>query len=89
LVYPNPFAPTLAVDKVLKFDNIPVRSRIRIFTVTGELVWEKSDVGGRVQWDGTNQGGSAAVSGIYIYLVDLENGEKITGKIFLTRWDGE
>jgi len=82
-VYPNPFNPKTAAGRALKFDNLPPVSDIRIYTVTGELVRTFTAVSGRILWDGKNTTGADVVSGIYLYMVTLPNGEKITGKIYL------
>jgi len=84
-VYPNPFNPAKAVGKVLKFENVPPASRIRIFTVTGELVCEFQNVEGRQFWNGENALGGDVSSGIYLYVISLQNNEKVIGKIFLCR----
>jgi hypothetical protein len=82
-VYPNPFNPGTAVGRVLKFDNCPRESEIKIFTVSGELVRQYANVLGRQTWDGKNQNGAEVVTGIYLFVVSSPDGTKYTGKIFL------
>ncbi|MCD4814761.1 hypothetical protein K8S19_13855 [bacterium] len=84
-VYPNPFNPAKAVGGQLKFENLPIDSKIRIFTVSGELVRNLIANQDRGTWDGRNQAGAEVVSGVYLYVVDFFDREKRIGKIFLIR----
>jgi hypothetical protein len=69
--YPNPFNPTTTISFAL-----PTATdwRLRIFNITGALVWEqngRSD-GGLVNavWDGYGSNGERAASGVYLYRLD-------------------
>ena len=68
-VHPNPLRPALG-HAVMRFDNLPGGSRLRICTLAGEKVQDLSaDTTGRATWDGTNQAGQKAASGVYIVYV--------------------
>ncbi len=61
---------------------------LRIYTVTGELVYEKGVEGNaganKLAWGVRNQGGEAVASGLYVYALQAEGGNGIarkTGKI--------
>ncbi len=84
-VYPNPFKPDTASGHVLKFDNCPEGTEIRIYTVTGELVRKYADVSGKQTWDGKNTQGSDVASGVYMYVVVQSDGSKTLGKVFVVR----
>jgi hypothetical protein len=83
VVYPNPFRPREAKDYVLKFIGLTDDVEITIFTVSGDVVWNKHFrySGGGATWDGRNSQGKEVSSGLYIYQVTNEDGEKFTGRI--------
>ncbi|MFH1620355.1 MAG: fibronectin type III domain-containing protein [bacterium] len=100
LVYPVPWVPNDGQndngkpfnagdpDSGIIFDNLTSNVRIRVFTVSGELVWEKesSDSTGRIQWDGRNRSGRAVASGGYFAVIsDTAAGSKVTRKIAVIR----
>lgn len=65
-IYPNPYRPN-SVSDVMHFANMPPGARIKIYTFLGELVRSiKADVNGMASWDGVNDSGRAAASGVYI-----------------------
>ncbi len=78
LVYPNPF---LSRYNVLTFRKLPKNATVRIFTLNGELIREiKTNI-----WDGKNQNGDKVSSGVYIYLIQTEDGRTTTGKLAVIR----
>ncbi|MEW6617980.1 MAG: gliding motility-associated C-terminal domain-containing protein [bacterium] len=80
-VYPNPFKPSKGHDKIT-FDGLADAVKIRIYKITGELVYEKEYLAtsGYVFWNGTNNHGQTLASGVYIYVIE-GSGEKAIGKI--------
>ena len=69
--YPNPFNPTTTIN----FD-LPTKTdvQIKVFNVLGQvvntLVDESLEAGSyKVDWDGTNQAGAHAASGVYFYKI--------------------
>jgi len=90
-VYPNPYKPNDGNDDTGKpynpndpnsgviFDNLPQMISIKIYTITGQLVWEKTtnDTSGKLQWDTKN-----VSSGIYLAVItDLTTKQKVIKKI--------
>ena len=64
--------------------------KLRIYTITGELVWEKDEEdnagANRMEWGVRNQRGEGVASGLYLYVVQAEGGNGIvrkTGKIVI------
>jgi len=81
-VYPNPFRFSYGCRDIT-FDRLPEDARIRIFTLSGELVVDSDNLKGLGTWiwDARNTNGQKVARGIYIYLVtDSSRGKKI-GKI--------
>jgi hypothetical protein len=70
----------------ITFANLPADSRIRIFSVAGELAKEitHGSTGPSETWDGRNEAGNLAASGVYIYSVEAP-GLKKTGKLMIVR----
>ncbi|RMH55497.1 MAG: hypothetical protein D6679_11640 [Candidatus Hydrogenedentota bacterium] len=99
MVAPNPFRPNDGVDATgrnftgapgtgIYFLNLPLKVRIRVFTVAGRKVFDfqTNNSTGQVQWDVTNEVGQPIASGVYIYVVeDLGTGNKKTGKLVVIR----
>ncbi|HOT35988.1 MAG TPA: hypothetical protein PLT86_04930, partial [Candidatus Latescibacteria bacterium] len=59
---------------------------VRIYTITGDLVWEATDSGiGQVTWDGRTRSPARAVaSGVYLYIAQ-KGSNTATGKIAVLR----
>jgi len=70
----------------ITFSNLPSEAKIRIHTLSGEIVREIDHNDGLPQkkWDAKNSDGEDAVSGTYIYVIDA-GGQKKFGKIVIIR----
>lgn len=77
LVYPNPFYSNRGQGFVT-IDRLPANSKVRIYTLSGDKVWESSAGStGVVIWKGVNSSGSLVASGIYLAVVDSSAGKKV------------
>lgn len=75
-LFPNPFR--TATDSYLTVDRVPPSSRVRIFTLRGELVADvAANTSGIATWAGTNGSGRAVASGLYLVLVESGSSKKI------------
>ena len=88
-VYPNPYRSSSG-HSVVVFDNLPVEmTGLLVFTPAGEKVFEKKIAGipqRRMPWTVINIRGDKLASGLYIYVVQGENGQKISsGKLAVIR----
>ena len=86
-VYPNPFKPASGHTKIT-FDNLTPDSDIRIYSVTGKLVWEKLDITStQVLWYADNSASQKLAAGVYIYVITLPDtsAAKIIGKVGIAR----
>ena len=71
-IYPNPYRPN-SVSDVMHFTNLPALAKVRIYTFLGELVRTlKADVNGMAHWDGLNDDGRKAASGVYIAFIQTK-----------------
>ena len=85
--YPNPFNPSTTIEY-----SLPTRSRIEldIYDVRGRLVRRLAsgiERAGkhRITWNGKDETGRDAVSGVYFYMLRTDSGKKITKKMVLLR----
>jgi len=83
-VYPNPFNPGKAVNGSVKFRGMRVGGKIRVYTISGRLVWDAVAGVDPVEWNGKNKAGEEVVPGIYLWTSEGELGKE-RGKIFLQR----
>ncbi|MFH0775872.1 MAG: T9SS type A sorting domain-containing protein [bacterium] len=75
IVYPNP---AKKVDKV-RFDSLPQGTKLRIYTISGELVYQKENFGANPVWELKD-----VSSGVYIYILD-DGKDKVIGKVGVIR----
>jgi len=84
-VYPNPFS-SLRGHSQISFDALTSHARIRVFTLTGELLrdeevsWQSKWV-----WDVKNMNGEELGRGIYLWVVTNSTGKRKIGKISIIR----
>ncbi len=99
-VFPDPWRPhgphagtgpgqTGTESAGMTFSSLPSQCRIKIYTLTGELVRElqHSDLGGQIGqevWDGLTTHGEHAASGVYLWRVESASDSK-NGKLMVIR----
>lgn len=83
--WPNPCNARKGCSQV-KFSKITQNAEFKIYTVSGELVWEygKNSPEETMAWDLRNMSGSEVASGLYIYYVKTGNSSK-KGKLIIIR----
>jgi len=74
-------------DDRVRFVNMPSNSLLRVYTVSGDLVWEYQHTGslGNVEWDTANRSGELIASGVYIYRVENADGGSMFGRLVIIR----
>lgn len=84
-VYPNPYKPSKGHTKIV-FANLSANATIKIFTFDGELVWEKENITtGSEEWLVVNKDNEKVASGVYIYFITNDRGERKFGKLAIIR----
>jgi flagellar hook assembly protein FlgD len=73
--YPNPFNPSTTIEYQIPAEG---NVEVRIFTINGQLIRTFKNVhtssgSHSVTWDGNNEAGQSAASGLYIYQVSYAN----------------
>lgn len=83
--YPVPFKPSAGHTKIT-FTDLTASVRIRIYTISGELVRTLSKANSKdyLEWNVRNSRGSPVDSGVYIYLVEGA-GKPKKGKLMIIR----
>jgi flagellar hook assembly protein FlgD len=91
--YPNPFGAGREVTRITYFMDSPGEVSIKIYALTGELVYEKTYSSGEPQtmpgpheekWDGRNMRGVVVRNGIYICRITA-GGKTATIKIAVAK----
>lgn len=74
-------------DEKIRFVNTPANCRIKIFTISGDLVWEYEhrNGGGNIEWDTRNRGGEEVTSGVYLYKIEDDDGNEVYGRLVVIR----
>jgi len=85
--YPNPIQPSKGPNySKMNFSNMPAGTRIKIYTMLGQTVRDlEADASGMAVWDGKNNAGEKAASGVYIVYMEDGNGNKKRIKIAVER----
>ena len=89
--YPVPFRPTASgaarygswADGI-RFSLLPLRGKIKIYTISGKLVREIDIAGDPMKWDVKNSGGELVANGVYIWEVTCGSNRK-TGKLVIIK----
>lgn len=81
--YPNPVVFRTGDEKVT-FD-VPLETKVRIYTVAGDWVAEAKSGGIGKEWDLRNRSGNLVASGIYIFLLFDNQRGTCAGKIVVIR----
>jgi hypothetical protein len=84
-IHPSPWRSDLHSGHPITFDGLPANSTIKIFTVSGRWVKTISNANGLATWDVKNDSGDMVASGLYIYLVTDDQGNKTHGKFAVIR----
>ena len=81
--YPNPVVSSNGDEKVT-FD-VPLETKVRIYTVAGDWVAEAKSGGIGKEWDLRNRSGNLVASGIYLFLLFDNQRGTCAGKIVVIR----
>jgi hypothetical protein len=90
-VFPNPYKPgsNTSFDRRggIVFSHLTQDALLRIYTITGELVFETSIENGKgfYEWNAYNDSGNALASGVYVYVITNSNNEKKSGKLAIIK----
>jgi hypothetical protein len=83
-VYPNPWRadkPTAGIT----FDGLSDNSTVKIFDIAAHAVRTFTTSNASYTWDMTNESGDKVASGVYLYLVTNNQGQKVRGKFSIIK----
>jgi hypothetical protein len=85
--YPNPFSIDSGGSLTIAMPTNPdgTFDKVRIFTLSGELVRELPGGDVWVKWDGRNEDGNKCAPGVYFYSGRTTEKENMKGKLVITR----
>ncbi len=75
-VYPNPWKGNKHSGSPITFDNVPLNSTLKIFTISGHLVKTLPVGSATISWDLLTDSGDWAASGVYLYTITLSDSKK-------------
>lgn len=92
-VVPNPYIVTAEWEldvyrRMIAFTNLPPTCDIYIYTMTGELIKRikrRDSTLGWEYWNLLNESSQMVAYGLYLYVVELPDGKKTTGKFVLIK----
>ncbi len=84
-VYPNPWRSDKHATRPVTFDNLTVNTTIKIFTVSWHLEKSLPIANAISTWDLTDDSGNKVASGLYLYLIKTDSGQKKTGKLAIVK----
>lgn len=82
-IVPNPYKgasnyEVTVTNDVVRFTNLPDQARIRVYTLSGTLVWDQVRGAGNNEWDLKTAEGLPLASGMYLVVVEVDGvGKKI------------
>jgi hypothetical protein len=88
--YPNPVKPGAGGDydsSYITFSQLTPSAVIKIYDISGNQVAEIENTGndGEEKWYMINDGGKDVVSGVYVWLIEDDDGNEKTGKLAIIR----
>jgi len=85
IIYPNPYKEGQG-DGNIHIENLTLNTEVKIYTVSGKLIWEKKDIDtGEITWDTRNKSGRKVASGVYIIVIENDLGDKRIEKVGIIR----
>lgn len=85
VVYPNPWDVREHAGHLLKFGNLTNAATVKIYTVSGHWVRTLQAQAGMAEWDMKNDSGDLVASGLYVYSITNDQGDKARGKVVIIR----
>jgi len=85
-VFPNPWRVDRDRDQPTQFSGLSLGDRVKIYSLSSQWITTLVASAPTVTWNHKTSEGQAVVSGVYLYLVFNENGQKLhSGKIAILR----
>jgi hypothetical protein len=74
-------------DDMVRFVNVPLNCKIKIYNVAGDLIWEYEHYGpgGNIEWNVRNQSDEDVASGVYVFKIEDSVGGTVFGRLVVIR----
>jgi hypothetical protein len=74
-------------DDMVRFVNVPLNCKIRIYNVAGDLIWEHEHYGpaGNIEWNVRNRSDEDLASGVYVFKIEGSGGGTVFGRLVVIR----
>ncbi|MFA5976323.1 MAG: T9SS type A sorting domain-containing protein [Elusimicrobiota bacterium] len=84
-IYPNPWRKDKHQGHPVTFDTLPPNSTVKIYTLSGHWVKTLATSTASVEWNLDNDAGDKVASGIYLYVITNNQGQKTRGKLVVIK----
>jgi len=74
-------------ERKIQFVNLPRQATVKIYSLAGDFLrrLDHDSENGSLNWDLENEQGEIVTSGVYLWLVETESGERKTGQLVIVR----
>jgi hypothetical protein len=90
--FPNPFNPEIENAQIRFALSEPAKASIKILDGRGDLVQEfaseapsRANMQQTIRWDGRNRRGERVANGVYFYIIEAPDNDRLSGKIGVVR----
>ncbi|MFA5976327.1 MAG: T9SS type A sorting domain-containing protein [Elusimicrobiota bacterium] len=83
--YPNPWRSDRHQGLPVTFDNLTANSTLKLYTLSGHWIRTLDTSAGSAGWDLKNDSGDKVASGIYLYVITNNQGQKTKGKLVIIK----
>jgi hypothetical protein len=83
--YPNPWRSDRHQGILVTFDNLTSNSTVKLYTLSGHWIRTLDASAGSAGWDLKSDSGDKVASGIYLYVITNNQGQKTRGKLVVIK----
>jgi hypothetical protein len=84
-VYPNPWRSNKHKGHPVTFDTLPTNSTVKLYTLSGHWIKTLAISTTSAEWNLDNDTGDKVASGIYLYVITNDQGQRVRGKVVIIR----
>ncbi len=84
-VYPNPWKANRHAGMDIHFEGLPANTTVKLFTIAGHWIKTLGPSSPNILWDLRNHSGENVASGIYLYQLSTDHGDKKTGQVTVVK----
>ncbi|MFA5976322.1 MAG: T9SS type A sorting domain-containing protein, partial [Elusimicrobiota bacterium] len=84
-IYPNPWRKDKHQGHPVTFDTLPPNSTVKLYTLSGHWIKTLNTATASAEWNLDNDAGDKVASGIYLYVITNDQGQRVRGKVVVIR----